>query len=53
VVDSSSSALYLDCGEGSYLGTGKSWCDPFKSWQDIYLHEPSQGNHATPDRDSD
>ncbi|GAA5873098.1 hypothetical protein JCM3774_000341 [Rhodotorula dairenensis] len=35
--------LYLDCGAGAWLGNtpeGRSWCDPFKSWQKVYSFDP-------------
>mmetsp|Transcript_2155 Transcript_2155/g.3460 ORF Transcript_2155/g.3460 Transcript_2155/m.3460 type:complete len:178 (+) Transcript_2155:704-1237(+) len=33
---------YLDCGSGSFLDGGRSWCDPFKSWEAVYAVEPSE-----------
>ena len=42
VVDSRHAAWYLDCGAGNWLGgVGASWCRPFKTWQHVYLHEPT------------
>ncbi|KAI8325044.1 hypothetical protein GQ54DRAFT_245631, partial [Martensiomyces pterosporus] len=33
---------YLDCGQGSWLSNfeGSSWCDPYKTWQQIYNYNP-------------
>lgn len=31
---------YMDCGFGNKYG-GKAWCDPFKTWWQIYSFEPS------------
>ena len=31
---------YMDCGFGNKYGAN-SWCDPFKTWWDIYSFEPS------------
>ncbi|MES1907690.1 MAG: hypothetical protein MHM6MM_000760 [Cercozoa sp. M6MM] len=39
-VYSNADAMYLDCGQSSYVNGQKSWCDPYKSWQTIYSHEP-------------
>eukprot|EP00164_Ancoracysta_twista_P006323 GFYU01008786.1.p1 GENE.GFYU01008786.1~~GFYU01008786.1.p1 ORF type:complete len:600 (+),score=201.97 GFYU01008786.1:95-1894(+) len=33
-------AWYLDCGHGSWIDGGNSWCDPFKTWQAMYKNEP-------------
>jgi hexosaminidase len=41
IIVSSSDSLYLDCGSGNFVTGGKSWCDPFKTWQTIYDYEPS------------
>ena len=30
VIASSADAWYLDCGSGSFIDGGRSWCDPFK-----------------------
>lgn len=32
---------YLDCGTGNWLTGGRSWCDPFKSWNMVYMSEPT------------
>ncbi|GMI65091.1 beta-hexosaminidase 2, BETA-HEXOSAMINIDASE 3 [Hibiscus trionum] len=55
---SSSEFYYLDCGHGDFLGNdslydpqttgrdpkdGKSWCDPFKTWQTIYNYDITFG----------
>ncbi|KAK4775078.1 hypothetical protein SAY86_010013 [Trapa natans] len=54
---SSSEYYYLDCGHGSFLGndsqydqgnagnmgTGGSWCGPFKTWQTIYNYDITYG----------
>ncbi|KAI8847867.1 glycoside hydrolase superfamily [Chytridium lagenaria] len=37
VVRADFGAYYLDCGGGGWLERGgKSWCDPYKTWQDMY-----------------
>jgi hexosaminidase len=30
VIVSSAEAWYLDCGHGSWVDGGRSWCDPYK-----------------------
>ncbi|CAG8480516.1 24582_t:CDS:2 [Dentiscutata erythropus] len=43
VVTGSGDYWYLDCGHGGWLGNnveGKSWCDPYKTWQMIYSYNP-------------
>jgi len=50
VIDSDYTSLYLDCGTGNWLNGGKSWCDPYKTWNLIYNHEPTAG--LTPDEAS-
>ncbi|KAF9207718.1 hypothetical protein BGZ49_010682 [Haplosporangium sp. Z 27] len=43
VIAGSADNWYLDCGFGDWLGNwtmGKSWCDPYKSWQKIYSFNP-------------
>lgn len=43
IVHAASDFTYLDCGIGEWLGNetdGKSWCDPFKTWQKIYSFNP-------------
>ncbi|EKX46889.1 hypothetical protein GUITHDRAFT_107245 [Guillardia theta CCMP2712] len=42
VVVSNADAWYLDCGSGSFIDGGRSWCDPFKSWEVIYSNEPCE-----------
>eukprot|EP00299_Pterocystis_sp_00344_P004916 c16213_g1_i1.p1 GENE.c16213_g1_i1~~c16213_g1_i1.p1 ORF type:complete len:228 (+),score=57.56 c16213_g1_i1:310-993(+) len=32
--------MYLDCGSGNYVTGAKSWCDPYKSWEDIFNNDP-------------
>ena len=32
---------YLDCGMGNYFGAN-SWCDPYKTWLQIYNFEPTK-----------
>ncbi|KAI9293908.1 glycoside hydrolase [Neoconidiobolus thromboides FSU 785] len=41
VISSSYKYWYLDCGRGEWIGvgTGNSWCDPYKSWQIIYSYD--------------
>lgn len=48
VVASPYTAWYLDCGTGSWLNNGSSWCDPYKTWQTVYDYEPTTNvrNHA-------
>lgn len=43
VIDSTSNVYYLDCGNGNWLTGGNSWCDPYKTWQMIYKHDPVTG----------
>ena len=43
VIDSASSYLYLDCGLGNFVTGGNSWCDPYKTWFKIYVHDPILG----------
>lgn len=43
VIDSTYTAYYLDCGMGSWLTGGTSWCDPYKTWLDIYNHSLTDG----------
>jgi hexosaminidase len=31
---------YLDCGGGNWVTGQNSWCDPFKTWFDCYIHDP-------------
>lgn len=31
-------SYYLDCGFGNWLSGGNSWCDPYKTWLNIYNH---------------
>ncbi|GAA5964192.1 hypothetical protein JCM8115_002822 [Rhodotorula mucilaginosa] len=43
IIHAASDYLYLDCGAGAWLGNspeGRSWCDPFKSWQKVYSFNP-------------
>ncbi|KAJ3116930.1 N-acetyl-glucosamine-6-phosphate deacetylase [Phlyctochytrium bullatum] len=41
VVRSDYESLYLDCGAGGWLqGGGNSWCDPYKTWQMVYMFDP-------------
>ncbi|GAA5980843.1 hypothetical protein JCM10908_003888 [Rhodotorula pacifica] len=43
IIHAASDYLYLDCGAGAWLGktpNGRSWCDPFKSWQKVYSFDP-------------
>ncbi|KAJ3190623.1 hypothetical protein HK101_008526 [Irineochytrium annulatum] len=47
VVNSFNGAYYLDCGAGSFVSGGKSWCDPFKTWQVIYGHDAAEGVAAS------
>ncbi|KAG9323404.1 hypothetical protein KVV02_002564 [Mortierella alpina] len=46
VITGSADYWYLDCGYGDWLGNwtlGRSWCDPYKSWQKIYSFNPLMG----------
>jgi len=43
VIDSIYTSYYLDCGFGNWLTGGKSWCDPYKTWLDIYNHSLTEG----------
>lgn len=36
VIMSNYDAFYFDCGFGSYVGTGNSWCSPYKAWHQVY-----------------
>lgn len=36
VIISNHDVLYLDCGFGSWVGSGNNWCSPYKSWHLIY-----------------
>ncbi|CAG8638579.1 14567_t:CDS:2, partial [Cetraspora pellucida] len=43
VVTGSGDYWYLDCGYGGWYGNnieGRSWCDPYKTWQKIYSYNP-------------
>ncbi|GAA5956082.1 hypothetical protein JCM21900_002589, partial [Sporobolomyces salmonicolor] len=43
IIHAASDYLYLDCGQGGWVGDnvdGNSWCDPFKTWQKIYSFDP-------------
>ncbi|PRP84629.1 hypothetical protein PROFUN_07879 [Planoprotostelium fungivorum] len=33
-------AWYLDCGHGDFPGDGPSYCDPFKTWMNVYSYDP-------------
>jgi hexosaminidase len=38
LVHAPSDYFYLDCGAGGWVGNnpnGNSWCDPFKTWQQV------------------
>lgn len=40
IIHAASDYMYLDCGTGGWLGNspdGTSWCDPFKSWQKVFI----------------
>lgn len=43
VIDSTYTSYYLDCGFGSWLTGGNSWCDPYKTWLNIYNHSLTDG----------
>ncbi|KAG0299827.1 hypothetical protein BGZ98_009725 [Dissophora globulifera] len=46
VIAGSADYWYLDCGFGDWLGNwtqGRSWCDPYKSWQKVYSFNPIMG----------
>jgi hexosaminidase len=37
-IHAASNSFYLDCGAGGWVGdnpTGNSWCEPFKTWQNV------------------
>jgi hexosaminidase len=36
-----SDRYYLDCGRGNKYGD-RSWCDPFKTWWNIYSFDPKK-----------
>lgn len=36
VIMSNVDAFYLDCGFGSWVSTGNSWCSPYKAWHHVY-----------------
>ncbi|KAI5481434.1 beta-hexosaminidase [Pseudohyphozyma bogoriensis] len=42
VIHAASDYFYLDCGGGGWLGdyNSNSWCDPFKTWQQVYSFDP-------------
>ena len=46
VIYSNTSEWYLDCGAGNWLNGGKSWCDPYKSWQTVLSGNPRSGVKA-------
>lgn len=35
-------AWYLDCGFGKWREQGSAACDPYRTWQKVYLHRPWQ-----------
>lgn len=37
---------YLDCGHGNKYGD-RTWCDPFKTFWDIYKYDPYQYSNDT------
>jgi hexosaminidase len=42
VVVSDKDFAYLDCGHGNFVNGGKSWCDPYKTWVQMYLFDPAR-----------
>lgn|SRR3990167_2389986 len=36
---SNAAKWYLDCGYGSWVSLGNSWCE-YATWEDVYLNEP-------------
>ena len=43
IIHAPSDYFYLDCGSGSWLSndaSGRSWCDPYKTWQKAYTFDP-------------
>jgi len=42
-VVSSNDFWYLDCGHGNFVNGGKSWCDPYKTHQDVYSFDIVNG----------
>jgi len=46
VVVSSAEVWYLDCGRGSWVDGGRSWCDPFKSWEVMWGFDPTESVQA-------
>jgi len=48
IIDSNYQNLYLDCGAGSWLyPEGNSWCQPYKSWGNIYNYSLTDGIPST------
>ena len=43
VIASPADAWYLDCGRGSFVYSGNSWCDPFKNWGIMHAYDPTEG----------
>ena len=43
VVVSDANAWYLDCGHGNFVTGNKSWCDPYKTWANMYSYDPKTG----------
>ncbi|KAK4883774.1 hypothetical protein RN001_000045 [Aquatica leii] len=35
-------AWYLDCGFGRWREMGEAACDPYRTWQSVYMHRPWQ-----------
>jgi hypothetical protein len=41
LVDSDASKWYFDCGAPNFLLGTPSWCGNKKSWQSVYMHDPT------------
>lgn len=42
VIISHVDAWYLDCGFGKWRENGNAACDPYRTWQTVYIHRPWQ-----------
>jgi len=42
IIVSNYDAWYMDCGFGSWVGSGSNWCSPYKEWQRMYKNRPSE-----------
>lgn len=46
VIISRATPLYLDCGFGSWVDNGYTWCSPYNSWAQIYDFDIMHGYEA-------